>query len=45
MIGEDDRVVCVLTGHLLKDPEAAWRAEGLREIEPTVAAVDAALGA
>jgi threonine synthase len=39
-----ERVVCVLTGHLLKDPEAAWRPEGLVEIEPTVAAVEAALG-
>ena len=38
-----ETIACVLTGHLLKDPEAAWRAEGLREIEPTVAAVEAAL--
>ena len=36
-----ERVVCVLTGHLLKDPEAAWRPEGLVEIEPTVEAVQA----
>ena len=40
---EGERVVCVLTGHVLKDPEAAWRPEGLREIEPTLAAVEAAL--
>ena len=38
-----ERVACVLTGHVLKDPEAAYRAEGLREIEPTLAAVEAAL--
>ena len=43
VIGAGEQVVCVLTGHLLKDPEAAWRPEGLREIEPTVAAVEAAL--
>jgi threonine synthase len=43
-IGEGERVVCVLTGHVLKDPEAAYRPEGLREIEPTLAAVEAALG-
>jgi threonine synthase len=42
-IGAGERVVCVLTGHLLKDPEAAWRPEGLVEIEPTIAAVEAAL--
>jgi hypothetical protein len=34
----------VLTGHLLKDPEAAYRPEGLVEIEPTVAAVESELG-
>jgi len=43
-IATADRVVCVLTGHVLKDPEAAWRPEGLIEIEPNVAAVEAALG-
>jgi threonine synthase len=42
-IAPGERVVCVLTGHLLKDPEAAWRPEGLVEIEPTVDAVEAAL--
>jgi threonine synthase len=42
-IAADERVVCVLTGHVLKDPEAAFRPEGLVEIEPTVAAVEAAL--
>jgi threonine synthase len=40
---ESERVVCVLTGHVLKDPEAAWRPERLVEIEPTVEAVEAAL--
>jgi threonine synthase len=44
VIGEGERAVCVLTGHLLKDPEAAYRPEGLREIEPTLAAVEAAIG-
>ncbi len=43
-IGASERVVCVLTGHVLKDPEAAWRPEGLVEIEPSIAAVEAALG-
>ncbi len=42
-IAAGERVACVLTGHLLKDPEAAYRAEGLMEIEPTLAAVEAAL--
>jgi threonine synthase len=41
---EGERVVCVLTGHVLKDSEAAWRPERLVEIEPTVEAVEAALG-
>lgn len=43
VIADGEQVVCVLTGHVLKDPEAAWRPEGLVEIEPTVAAVEAAL--
>ena len=43
-IAAGERVVCVLTGHVLKDPEAAFRPEGLVEIEPTVEAVEAALG-
>ena len=43
-IGAGERVVCVLTGHLLKDPEAAHRPEGLREIEASLAAVEAVLG-
>jgi threonine synthase len=44
VIGREERVVCVLTGHLLKDPEAAYRPEGLREIDATLAAVEAAIG-
>ena len=43
VIAAGDRVVCVLTGHVLKDPEAAFRPEGLLEIEPTIEAVAAAL--
>jgi threonine synthase len=42
-IGGGERVVCVLTGHLLKDAEAAYRPEGLVEIEPTLDAVERAL--
>jgi threonine synthase len=41
---DGESVVCVLTGHVLKDPEAAYRPEGLVEIEPTVEAVQAAMG-
>jgi len=37
------RVACVLTGHVLKDPEAAFRPEGLVEIEPTIEAVERVL--
>jgi threonine synthase len=44
VVGARDRVVCVLTGHVLKDPEAAYRPEGLVEIDATVAAVESALG-
>jgi threonine synthase len=42
---ENERVVCVLTGHLLKDAEAIMRAPAGRsiEIEPTIAAVEKAL--
>ena len=42
---ERDRVVCVLTGHLLKDVEAILRAPAGRsmEIEPTIDAVEKAL--
>ena len=43
VIAKGERIVCVLTGHVLKDPEAAWRPEGLVEIDATIAAVEAAL--
>jgi threonine synthase len=40
---EGERIVCVLTGNILKDPEANFRAENVQEIEPAIAAVEAAL--
>ena len=40
---DGERIVCVLTGHILKDPEANYRAENVREIEASVSAVEAAL--
>ncbi|HET7435941.1 MAG TPA: threonine synthase [Thermoanaerobaculia bacterium] len=40
---EGERIVCVLTGHILKDPEANLRMENVREIEPTLHAVENAL--
>ena len=42
-IGEADRVVCVLTGHILKDAEANHGGASVREIDPTIDAVRAAL--
>ena len=43
----DERVVCVLTGHVLKDPDAILRSAAGRTIaiEPTLAAVERALRA
>ena len=38
---ERDRVVCVLTGHILKDPEANYLAENIVEIDPSMEAVEA----
>jgi len=38
------RIVCVLTGHILKDPEANYRAENVMEIDATIDAVARALG-
>ena len=38
-----ERIVCVLTGNILKDPEANYIAENVREIEPELAAVEAAI--
>jgi threonine synthase len=43
VIGQEQRVVAVLTGHLLKDPEILLREIRLREIEPSLAALEAAL--
>ena len=40
---EGELIVCVLTGNILKDPEANYRAENVREIDPTLAAVEEAL--
>lgn len=40
----DESVACVLTGHILKDPDANYRAEGLIEIDAAVEAVERALG-
>ena len=40
---EGERVVCVLTGNILKDPEANYRAENVIGIDPTVEAVEKAL--
>ena len=43
VIGREQRVVAVLTGHLLKDPEILLRESRPREIEPSMAALEAAL--
>jgi len=43
VIREGDRVVCVLTGNILKDPEANFRAESVREIEASIGAVEKTL--
>jgi threonine synthase len=40
---QDDQIVCVLTGHILKDPEANFRAENLVEIDASVEAVETAV--
>jgi threonine synthase len=36
---DGERIVCVLTGHILKDPEANFRAERVMEIDATLDAV------
>jgi threonine synthase len=41
---EDEQIVCVLTGHILKDPEANYRPENVVEIDPTIEAVEQVLG-
>jgi threonine synthase len=38
-----ERIVCVLTGHILKDPEANFRAENIHEIDASIDAVERAL--
>ncbi|HUP60372.1 MAG TPA: threonine synthase [Thermoanaerobaculia bacterium] len=40
---ENERIVCVLTGHILKDPEANYRAENVVEIDASIDAVERAL--
>ena len=40
---DGERIVCVLTGHILKDPEANMRPENIIEIDPTLDAVEAAV--
>ena len=37
---DGEQIVCVLTGNILKDPDANYRAENVREIEPTIEAVE-----
>jgi threonine synthase len=43
VISDRARVVCVLTGNILKDPEANYRAEKIVEIDATLQAVERAL--
>ncbi|MEO8381712.1 MAG: threonine synthase [Acidobacteriota bacterium] len=43
VIREAEQVVCVLTGHILKDPEANFRAENVVEIDATIEAVEEVL--
>ena len=42
---EGERIVCVLTGNILKDPEANYRAENVVEVDATLESVSSALGA
>ena len=42
---EGERIACVLTGHILKDPEANYRAENVVEVDATLESVSSALGA
>lgn len=39
----NEQIVCVLTGHILKDPEANFRAENVIEIDATIEAVEHAV--
>lgn len=43
VVREGERAVCVLTGHILKDPEANYRPENILEIDADIAAVERAL--
>lgn len=42
-IGSRERVVAILTGHVLKDPDTLLRGSRLTEIEPSLAALETAL--
>ncbi|HYH05431.1 MAG TPA: threonine synthase [Thermoanaerobaculia bacterium] len=43
LMKDGERIVCVLTGNILKDPEANYIAENVREIEPAIEAVERAV--
>ncbi len=43
VIGKRERVVCVLTGHVLKDPEANLKDQQIVEIDPDIKSVERAL--
>jgi threonine synthase len=43
IMSDRERIVCVLTGHILKDPEANYRAENIVEIDATIEAVERAV--
>jgi threonine synthase len=45
VIRDSDRVVCVLTGHVLKDPDAIDRSERIVEIDPKISEVERILAA
>lgn len=42
---DGERIVCVLTGNILKDPESNYRPENVHEIDPELAAVEKVLAA
>jgi threonine synthase len=43
LMKDGDQIVCVLTGHILKDPEANYRPENVVEIDATIEAVERVL--
>lgn len=43
IVAHEERVVCVLTGNILKDSEANYRAENLMEIDPSLDEVERVL--